>query len=97
MKLMILSFPVLAVVVQHLTWNFPRPYGMGYGSYVLTVTYWTIHFVIVLSPIWVATLVGWYFSRRGKVDALLTATSPSILISSLVGRSVDENWTISVR
>ena len=39
MKLMILSFPVLAVVVQHLTWNFPRPYGMGYGSYVLTVTH----------------------------------------------------------
>ena len=31
---------------------------MGYGSYVLTVTYWTIHFVIVLSPILVATLVS---------------------------------------
>ena len=38
MKLMMLGFPVLGVVILYLIWNFPRPYGLGHGSCVLTIT-----------------------------------------------------------
>lgn len=63
------AFVILATFF--LTWNFPRPYGMGWGSNFRTIAYWTLHFIIVLSPLWATIFVGWFCYQRGKGDRLL--------------------------